>query len=118
MLAQLAWFQRLPEILDVLRGMDASDLDRPAVQKLFRVGERRARQLMAGLPGIRAGNAGASRGTRSSSGWKKPLRAAPTSGKCAGAPASLKSWRGRGARSPGAFESSPTPAEGPPQCPH
>ena len=44
------WFHRLPEILDVLRGMDASDLDRQAVEKLFGVGERRVRQLMAGLP--------------------------------------------------------------------
>lgn len=39
--------------------MDASHLDRLAVQKLFGVRERRARQIMAGLPGLRAGNASA-----------------------------------------------------------
>ena len=37
--------------------MDASHLDRQAVEKLFGVGERRARQLMTGLLGIRASNA-------------------------------------------------------------
>ena len=50
-----AWSHRLPEILEVLRRMDATDLDRQAVQTLFGVGERRAWQLMAGLNGIRAG---------------------------------------------------------------
>ena len=40
------WCQRLPEILDVLHSMDASHLDRQAAEKLFGVGERRARQLM------------------------------------------------------------------------
>ena len=49
------WFQRLLEILDVLRGMDAGYLDRQAVEKLFGVGPRRARQLMAGLAGSRVG---------------------------------------------------------------
>ena len=39
--------------------MDATHLDRQAVEKLFGVGERRARQLMTSLPGIRAGNAAA-----------------------------------------------------------
>jgi hypothetical protein len=39
--------------------MESSHLDLQAVQKLFRVRERRARQLMAGLPGLRAGNASA-----------------------------------------------------------
>ena len=53
------WFHRLPEILDVLTHMDASHLDRQAVERLFGVGPRRARQLMAGLAGIRAGNAAA-----------------------------------------------------------
>ena len=57
--AHPAWFHRLPEILDVLRHMDTSHLDRQAVEKLFGVGERRARQLIAGLPGIRAGIAAA-----------------------------------------------------------
>ena len=51
------WFHRLPGILDVLRNMEASQLDRQGVEQLFGVGERRARQLMAGLPGIRVGNA-------------------------------------------------------------
>ena len=37
------WFQRLLEILDVLRGIDAGYLDRQAVEKLFGVGPRRAR---------------------------------------------------------------------------
>ena len=35
-------FHRLPEILDVLRGMDSSHLDRQAVEQLFGVGERGA----------------------------------------------------------------------------
>ena len=55
--AQPAWFHRLDEILATLRGMESSHLDRLAVQKLFGVRERRARQLMAGLSGLRAGNA-------------------------------------------------------------
>ena len=55
--SQPAWFHRLDEILETLRGMESSHLDRQAVQKLFGVRERRARQLMAGLPGLRAGNA-------------------------------------------------------------
>ena len=44
------------EILETLRTMEASHLDRQAVQKLFGVRERRARQLMAGLPGLQVGN--------------------------------------------------------------
>src|ERR1039458_9611471 len=55
--SQPAWFHRLDKILETLRGMESSHLDRLAVQKLFAVRERRARQLMAGLPGLRAGNA-------------------------------------------------------------
>ena len=57
--AQPAWFHRLPEILNELRNMQISHLDRRAVQKLFGVRERRARQIMAGLPGLLAGNAAA-----------------------------------------------------------
>jgi len=57
--AQPAWFHRLDGILETLRGMDSSHLDRQAVQKLFAVRERRARQLMAGLEGLRVGNAAA-----------------------------------------------------------
>lgn len=37
--------------------MDVSHLDRQAVEVLFGVKERRARQLMAGLPSIQIGNA-------------------------------------------------------------
>ena len=37
--------------------MDGMHLDRQAVETLFGADPRRARQLMAGLPGIRAGNA-------------------------------------------------------------
>ena len=57
--SQPGWFHRLDEILEPLRGMESSPLDRLAVQKLFAVRERRARQIMAGLPGLRAGNASA-----------------------------------------------------------
>ncbi len=55
--AQPAWFHRLDEIMEQLRGMTTSHLDRQAVQKLIGVRERRARQLMAGLDGIQVGNA-------------------------------------------------------------
>ncbi len=41
----------------MLRSMDSSHLDRQTVEQLFGVGERRARQLMTGLLGIRASNA-------------------------------------------------------------
>lgn len=57
--AQPAWFHRLDTILEMLRGMASSHLDRRAVEQLFRVRERRARQIMAGLPGLQAGNAAA-----------------------------------------------------------
>ncbi len=56
---QPAWFHRTPPILETLRGMEVSHLDRLAVQKLFGVRERRARQIMAGLEGLRVGNAAA-----------------------------------------------------------
>lgn len=55
--AQPAWFHRLEEILEELRALSISHLDRLAVQKLFRVRERRARQIMAGLPALQVGNA-------------------------------------------------------------
>lgn len=55
--AQPAWFHRLEEILEELRVLENPYLDRHSIQKLFRVQERRARQLMAGLPGIQVGNA-------------------------------------------------------------
>lgn len=57
--AQPAWFHRLDRILATLHGMSASHLDRLAVERLFGVRERRARQLMAGLDGLRVGNAAA-----------------------------------------------------------
>ena len=57
--AQPAWFHRLDEILETLCGMESSHLDRLAVEKLFGVRQRRARQIMSGLPGLRAGNASA-----------------------------------------------------------
>jgi len=55
--AQPTWFQKLDEILGVLRGLPVSHLDRRAMEKLFGVGERRARQLMNGLPCLQVGNA-------------------------------------------------------------
>ncbi len=55
--AQPAWFHRLNEILEQIRDLPVSHLDRLAVQKLFGVRERRARQIMAGLRGLQVGNA-------------------------------------------------------------
>lgn len=55
--AQPAWFHRLDEILEALRASEISHLDRLAVEKLFRVRERRARQIMTGLSGLQVGNA-------------------------------------------------------------
>lgn len=57
--AQPAWYHRLDAILDTLRNMNSSYLDRRAIEQLFEVRERRARQIMAGLPGLQAGNAAA-----------------------------------------------------------
>ena len=37
--------------------MTSTHLDRAAVEKLFRVRQRRARQIMVGLEGLRVGNA-------------------------------------------------------------
>lgn len=51
------WFQRLPDILAHLRELTTPFLDRQAFEKLFRVKDRRARVLMAGLDGIQIGNA-------------------------------------------------------------
>ena len=55
--AQPAWFHRLDEILSALRSMTSTHLDRAAVERLFGVRQRRARQIMAGLEGLRVGNA-------------------------------------------------------------
>ena len=41
--SQPAWFHRLDEILGALRSMTSTHLDRAAVEKLFRVRQRRAR---------------------------------------------------------------------------
>ncbi len=57
--AQPACFHRLDEILTSLRAMTSPHLDRAAVEKLFRVRQRRARQIMVGLEGLRVGNAAA-----------------------------------------------------------
>ena len=57
--AQPAWFERLEEILGDLRSMTSTRLDRATVEKLFRVRQRRARQIMADLEGLRIGNASA-----------------------------------------------------------
>ena len=46
--SQPAWFHRLDEILDTLRGLESTHLDRSAAEKLFRVRQHRARQIMAG----------------------------------------------------------------------
>jgi hypothetical protein len=55
--SQPAWFVRLDEILEILQASPLSHLDRQAVETLFGVGQRRARQLMAGLPCLQVGNA-------------------------------------------------------------
>ena len=55
--AQPAWFHRLDQILEELRALEISHLDRLAVERVFRVRERRARQIMAGLPALQVGNA-------------------------------------------------------------
>ena len=57
--AQPAWFHRLDEILGALRSMTSTRLDHAAVEKLFRVRQRRARQIMAVFEGLRVGNAAA-----------------------------------------------------------
>ena len=57
--AQPDCFHRLDEILSALRSMTSAHLDRAAAEKLFRVRRRRARQIMAGLEGLRVGNAAA-----------------------------------------------------------
>ena len=57
--SQPACFHRLEEIFTALRAMTSTHLDRAAVEKLFRVRQRRARQIMAGLEGLRVGNAAA-----------------------------------------------------------
>jgi hypothetical protein len=55
--AQPAWFHRLASIISELRALDSEYLDRQAIERIFGVQERRARQLMAGLPCLQVGNA-------------------------------------------------------------
>jgi hypothetical protein len=55
--AQPAWFHRLEHILTELRSLETEYLDRQAIEKLFQVRERRARQIMVGLPALQVGNA-------------------------------------------------------------
>ncbi len=55
--AQPAWFHRLESILSELRALNTEYLDRLAVERIFGVRERRARQIMAGLPCLQVGNA-------------------------------------------------------------
>jgi hypothetical protein len=55
--AQPGWFHNIESILEELRTLPATHLDRRAVEKLFGVGERRARDLMRGLPCLQIGNA-------------------------------------------------------------
>ena len=50
--SQPAWFHRLDEIFTALRAMTSTHLARLTVEKLFRVCQRRARQIMAGLEGL------------------------------------------------------------------
>jgi hypothetical protein len=54
---QPAWFQRLDSMLFELRALETDYLDRLAVERIFDVRERRARQLMTGLPCLQVGNA-------------------------------------------------------------
>ena len=51
--SQPAWFHRLDEILADLRSIESTHLDRRAVQKLFRVRQRRARHRITGNDGKR-----------------------------------------------------------------
>jgi hypothetical protein len=55
--SQPVWFSRLPSILEELRAHDSDYLDRHALERIFGVRERRARQLMVGLSTLRVGNA-------------------------------------------------------------
>lgn len=55
--AKPAWFHRLNQILEELRTLQTPLLDRHSMEVLFQVRERRGRQLMSDLPGVRIGNA-------------------------------------------------------------
>ena len=75
--AQPAWFHRLDEILSALRFMTSTHLDRAAVERLFRVRQRRARQIMAGLETASAKITDVSRPTRYSSMSTRGLKTNP-----------------------------------------
>jgi hypothetical protein len=55
--AKPTWFHKLDDVLQELRGLSAPYLDRRAVERLLGVGERRARELMMGVPCVQIGNA-------------------------------------------------------------
>src|SRR5690242_16582039 len=55
--AKPAWFPRIGSILAELRISKSDYLDRHAVERIFGVRQRRARQLMGGLPTLQIGNA-------------------------------------------------------------
>ena len=55
--AKPAWFPRIGSILADLRVLNSDYLDRKAVERIFGVRQRRARQLMGGLPTLQIGNA-------------------------------------------------------------
>jgi hypothetical protein len=55
--AKPAWFPRIGSILAELRVLKSDYLDRHAVERIFGVRQRRARQLMSGLPTLQIGNA-------------------------------------------------------------
>ena len=51
------WVSRVSSILGELRALDADYLDRQTIERIFGIRQRRARQLMAGLPNVKVGNA-------------------------------------------------------------
>ena len=55
--AKPAWFPRIGSILAELRISKSDYLDRHAAERIFGVRQRRARQLMGGLPTLQIGNA-------------------------------------------------------------
>jgi hypothetical protein len=55
--AQPIWYHRLPAILAEVEELQTGYLDRSAVEKLFGIRERRARQIMSRLPCVQVGNA-------------------------------------------------------------
>ena len=55
--AKSAWLSRIGSILAELHVLKSDYLDRHAVERIFGVRQRRARQLMGGLPTLQIGNA-------------------------------------------------------------